>query len=67
VEDSEGEQLDEGRVEFMIAGSRPEAVKNILDVKKDSVLLVQGFTDDGIWRFVRRYFQGMECRPLCFA
>jgi hypothetical protein len=51
-----GEQLDEGQVEFMIAGSRPEAVKNILDVKKDSVLLVQGFTDAEIWRFVRRYF-----------
>jgi hypothetical protein len=61
-----GEQLHEGRVEFMIAGSRPEAVKNILDVKKDSVLLVQGFTDDGIWRFVRTYFgeQEVAAKPL---
>ncbi len=50
-----GEPLDEGRVEFLIAGSRPEAVNSILQVEKDSVLLVQGFTDEGIWRFVRRY------------
>ncbi len=58
------EQLEEGRVEFLIAGSRPEAVKSILEVQKDSMLFVQGFTDDGIWRFVRTYFGEYDAKEI---
>jgi len=47
-----GLPVDEGRVEFMMA----EAGKNWLQVEKDTILMVEGFTNAGIWRFVRRYF-----------
>lgn len=45
------ESLFEGRVEYLMAVSRQETGEKMM--QRDSLLLVEGFTDAGIWRFAR--------------